>query len=152
MKSSNVISRMFFSAVFAMLIAFLPANTASAHVPVMKTDGIQSSFGEQKIVIKIIIIIKRKAAGVAEVTGLRMAGSAQNLENNEVLAEAYTENGQLYLRALKGEALSAQILMPNGFQVSEAVGLKLGEKGAFKVKGGKLEPTVNKMGNFEIQD
>ncbi|MEZ4777622.1 MAG: hypothetical protein R3D00_30890 [Bacteroidia bacterium] len=152
MKSSNAIARLFLSAVFAMLIAFLPANTASAHVPVMKTDGIQSSFGEQKIIIKIIIIIKRKAAGVAEITGLRMAGKSQSLENNEILAEAYTENGQLYLRALQGEALSAKILMPDGFLINQAIGLKLGEKGAFKVKGGRFEPIVNKMGNFEIQD
>ncbi|MEZ4829326.1 MAG: hypothetical protein R3C61_24015 [Bacteroidia bacterium] len=151
MKSSNVIFRFFLSAFFAMLIAFMPEQSVSA-APVVKTDGIQTSFGESKVIIKIIIIIKRRKAGIAEIENIRLAGDSKSLVNNEVLADAYVEGGKLFILPLKGEGVQGQLLVPAGFKVNNAVGLKLGEKGGFGLKAGKMDFGPNKMGNFEIQD
>ncbi|MDX2247389.1 MAG: hypothetical protein SF052_11455 [Bacteroidia bacterium] len=53
---------------------------------------------------------------------------------------------------MKGEGAQGQLTIPDGFKVNNAVGLKLGEKGAFGLKAGNIDFRVNKLGNFEIQD
>lgn len=83
---------------------------------------------------------------------MRLAGDKKSLENNEVLADAYVEGGKFFIQPLKGEAAKSQYILSDGFRVSNAMGLKLGEKGGFGLKAGKLDLISTSLGNFEIQD
>lgn len=137
-----------------LFIALLPARTVSAHTPasIEKTSQKPDQISVIKIKIKIIIIIIRKKKGVVEIGGMRMAGNTKSLENNEVLAEAYVDGGKFFIQPLKGEVAKSQFILSDGFKVSKEVGLKLGEKGGFSLKAGKIDFTTTNLGNFEIQD
>lgn len=136
----------------ALLFLALPTTQASAHLASFETRSTEMMESNLKIKVIIIIFFKKKKKGVYEVAGMRLAEKGAKVGENQILMEVSLQDSTFFIMpmSLKGDQ-KGFLVMPSGFKVSKEVGLKLGEKGGFSLKAGKIELAPNSLGNFEIQ-
>jgi len=152
MNGSKKIIFTFLTALLALTFTFSPNTYVSANNLSNADELCLAAEGTTKIKIKIIIIIIIKKKKVVEITDMRLAGDSKNLRKNEILADAYIEEGKLFIYPSRGIAARSQYIVSDGFKVSKEVSLKMGAKGELSLKAGKIDLVTNKLGNFEIQD
>mgnify|MGYP001801086430 CR=1 FL=1 len=149
MKNPKPILTVIIASLTAILMTCSFSTVAASDIPT--SDDAIEMISPDRIRIKIIIKIIIKKKGVFEVQDIRRAKEGQKVGPNQILADAYTENGKLFIRPVASTKQKGFIIFPKGFNIGMPPSLKEGEKGSFRIKGGEYKLQPQSLLQFEIQ-